>query len=83
MAKTQTPYSVESPTFEDVANGLAAGVYSGAKLNPPGGDDCTHLLVRDDGSLGWCYADGHQHADYRGYVSRFSAAELCDNESKP
>lgn len=61
---------------------LPAGVYSARHLNPPGGEDCTHLLVRDDGTLGWCDEYGEQAEDGRGYVSRFTAEELCDDGSE-
>lgn len=67
----------EAPGFDDVAE-LAPGVYPALCLNPPSGDDCAYLLVREDGSLGWCYRDGEQHEDSRGRVSRFSVADLCD-----
>ena len=55
---------------------LAGGVYSAELLNPPSGDDCTHLLVRQDGSLGWCDLDGNQSEDSRGNVSLFSIDDL-------
>lgn len=68
------------PEFSDVADDLEPGVYSAARLNPPFGKDCTHLLVRKDGSLGWCDASGNQSEGEDGNVSRFSVAELCDPE---
>jgi hypothetical protein len=55
---------------------LAGGVYSAEKLNPPSGEDCTHLLVRADGSLGWCDEFGDQSEDEFGNVSQFSVAHL-------
>jgi hypothetical protein len=56
---------------------LRRGFFADARyLNPPGGDDCTHILRRPDGSLGWCDRYGEQLADRRGNVSRFSDAEL-------
>lgn len=67
------------PTFDHVAD-LAPGVYSARYLNPPSGEDCDHLLVRDDGSLGWCDVDGEQSADLYGHVSTFSVADLLDED---
>lgn len=61
-----------APSFEEVSD-LSEGVYSAAQLNPPSGDDCTHLLVRHDGSLGWSDSKGEQSED-----STFSVSELCD-----
>jgi hypothetical protein len=69
----------DTPGYEEVHAGLEPGVYSAELLNPPSGDDCTHLLVRRDSSLGWCYASGEQSEDEHGRVSRFSASELCDD----
>lgn len=66
-----------APDFDEVEKGLTPGLYSARRLNPPGGEDCVALLVRDDGSLGWAYADGSQSEDSRGYTSRFSVRELC------
>lgn len=64
-----------APDFDDVLAGLEPGVYPACKLNPPFGDDCTHLVVRKDGSLGWCN-------QYREDTLRavFSAAELCEED---
>ncbi|NIR28720.1 MAG: hypothetical protein GWN84_05270 [Gammaproteobacteria bacterium] len=72
----ETVEEPDPPDFDDV-DGLAPGVYPAKRLNPPSGDDCTHLLVRDDGSLGWCDASGAQSEDHHGNVSSFSVAELC------
>lgn len=81
MAKFNYSFAEQesSPDFSDVAD-LAPGVYPAYRLNPPSGDDCTHLLVRDDGSLGWCNCYGEQREDDRGHVSRFTADELCSSE---
>jgi hypothetical protein len=65
-----------APDFDDVEAGLAPGVYPACRLNPPFGNDCTHLLVRENGSLGWCNQYGE---DTLGAV--FSAEELCEEES--
>jgi len=59
---------------------LQGGVYSAERLNPPSGADCTHLLVRADGTLGWCYADGEQSEDSRGQVSRFTIDDLMSED---
>jgi hypothetical protein len=58
---------------------LAGGVYSAEKLNPPSGEDCTHLLVRPNGTLGWCDDDGYQSEDEFGNVSQFSVSQLLDS----
>lgn len=71
---------VEPPTFADVRAGLDVGVYPADELNPPSGSDCTHLLVREDGSLGWCDVSGEQSEDGDGNISSFTAAALCDEE---
>lgn len=68
-----------APDFDDVAV-LEPGIYPALKLNFPSGDDCTHLLVREDGSLGWCDAAGEQSEDGQGNVSRFTADELTSVE---
>jgi len=69
------------PDFADVEAGLPSGVYLATYLNPPGGEDCTHLLVREDGTLGWCYPDGTQSEDFHGRVSRFTAEDLCSEDA--
>lgn len=71
---------ITEPDFDDVQGGLNPGVYDAKHLNPPSGPDCTHLLVRVDRTLGWCYGDGHQFEDDRGHVSRFSVEDLCGEE---
>lgn len=71
---------IDEPTFADVRKGLPTGIYPARRLNPPSGDDCTHLLVRDDGSLGWCNKSGEQWEDFNGQPSRFTVANLCDEE---
>jgi hypothetical protein len=54
---------------------LVRGQYYTAKyLNPPSGDDCTHVLVHDDGTLGWC----DEHGEPSG--SRFSIDSLMSEE---
>lgn len=63
-----------SPSFDDVAT-LEPGIYFARQLNPPGGDDCTHLLVRADGTLGWCDERGESSG------SRFTAEELCSSDA--
>lgn len=68
-----------APDFDEVAE-LAPGIYSAEHLNPPSGNDCACLLVREDGSLGWCYPDGEQSEDSRGNVSRFSVEDLCSED---
>lgn len=70
------------PDFDDVAEGLAPGIYSAKCLNPPSGPDCTHLVVRDDGTLGWCDAWGDQSDDSRGQVSRFTVEDLCEKDDE-
>ena len=67
-----------APDFLAVAN-LSAGIYPAAKINPPSGDDCTHLLVRDDRTLGWCNEAGEQSEDSAGRVSTFSAVDLSSD----
>ncbi len=66
---------VEVPGFnvEDL-EALEPGWYRASDLNPPGGDDCTHLLVRKDGKLAWCDSNGHSE-----WPEGFTAAELCDD----
>ena len=64
-----------APSFDNVLSGLEPGIYSASRLNPPGGHDCTHLLVHSDGSLSWCDANGNDTTDCAD--QRFSAAELC------
>ena len=66
-----------APDFDDVAEGLAPGIYPAKKLNSPSGADCEYLLVRQSGSLGWCYEDGSQSEDLQGNVSCFSVEDLC------
>lgn len=70
---------VPEPSFDEVAD-LGEGVYLATYLNPPSGRDCTHLLVRADGSLGWCFADGTQSEDERGNVSTFSVDDLTSDD---
>lgn len=65
------------PTFADVPH-LEPGIYDAALLSPPSGDDCTHLLVREDGTIGWCDANGTQSVDDRGGTSSFSGVDLCE-----
>lgn len=65
------------PTFDDVLE-LEPGVYDACRLNPPSGEDCTHLLVRRDGSLGWCDSFGEQSEDSQGCVSTFTVEDLLD-----
>ena len=48
---TTTQLQSDSPDFDEVREGLDPGIYCAEYLNPPSGDDCTHLLVREDGSL--------------------------------
>ena len=67
----------DAPDFDDLDD-LEPGVYPADRLNPPSGDDCTHLLVRADGSMGWCDRYGEQSEDSRGHVSTFTSAELRD-----
>lgn len=64
-----------APDFDDVEN-LKPGVYPACRLSPPSGDDCTHLLVRDDYTLGWCDETGYQIADSYGNVSCFTVDDL-------
>ncbi len=66
-----TANEADPPDFDDVSAGLDAGIYSAENLNPPSGADCTHLLVRDDGSLGWCDTCGND-------CTSFSVSELCN-----
>jgi hypothetical protein len=61
---------VHAPYFSELSD-LTPGVYSSRYLNPPSGEDCTTLLVREDGSLGWAGEDGTQIEDARGYTSMF------------
>lgn len=63
----------------DTLGRLRPGFFASAKyLNPPGGSDCTHILRRADGTLGWCDKYGDQLADSRGNVSCFTDSELRD-----
>lgn len=62
------------PDFPEVSD-LAPGIYDARYLNPPSGDDCTHLLVREDGSLGWCDSRGIQSAEHS-----FTVAELLGED---
>src|SRR5687768_7551476 len=61
-----------APDFDEVLAGLDAGIYSAKHLNPPSGADCCCLIVRRDGSLGWCDPYGEENG------STFSAKDLCE-----
>jgi len=63
--------------YFDTLHRLRPGFFADARyLNPPSGDDCTHILRRADGSLGWCDKYGEQLADRHGEISRFTDSEL-------
>lgn len=46
-------------------------IYSASRLSPPSGSDYTHVLVSDDGVLGWRDKNGSQSEGFT-----FSIAEL-------
>lgn len=56
---TKYPDEVACPGFDELDD-LAPGVYGAEFLNPPSGADCAYLIVREDGTLGWCDADGEE-----------------------
>jgi len=62
------------PTYADVPK-LAPGIYDAAHLSPPSGDDCTHLLVRENGTIGWCDANGTLSTTEEGQGSSVSKSE--------
>jgi len=67
------------PTFKTIRR-CGPGIFSASRLNPPGGDDCTHVIIRRDGTLGWCCADGTQLEDCNGNVSRFTVDDLLSDD---
>jgi len=75
MAKKTHRYNddLPAPTFASVRQGVAPGVYSSRRLNPPSGDDCVTLVVDDDG-LHWGDRDGVIAGDG---ACAFTARDLC------
>lgn len=62
------------PDFGDVEDGLIEGIYGSKYVNPPSGDDCVRLRVREDGTLGWADSDGDSGD------CEFSVSELCSSD---
>jgi hypothetical protein len=61
------------PTFETLPD-FPPGLYSARELNPPWGDDCKYILVREDGLCEWSDVDGNSTG------ATFTVAELCEAE---